>query len=267
MKINKALVAGFLIAIIVLLFYVVSFSGSSLSGNTTDWGAFGSYIGIGISAITISLIYITYQEQRNSNIVARFEHHVQTLINTLNVLYEKHHEVLEKSYEKFYRHYFDQNYDLTGCEPDKAANVCVYYYSNILKVDSQLEDIFNYIFKYLTLSIDYILHGESELEDIKSRQMTEFVCILPESMRILFFCWLLNNWDDKLMDYYKRNLFDIGGTDTHLLSVVITFICSTNSMAKEAVSDNYDENITLALEENPDEQFFDTYEKIYKQKK
>ena len=57
---NKVLLIAGIVAMCVPIAYIANFIGYSLSNESTDWGAFGSYIAIGISIISISLIYITY---------------------------------------------------------------------------------------------------------------------------------------------------------------------------------------------------------------
>lgn len=67
-----------------------------LSEKTSDWGAFGSYIGMGISILSVTLIYITYNEQRLSNRIERFEQHLKYMTDTLSDLIEKKFSTLDE---------------------------------------------------------------------------------------------------------------------------------------------------------------------------
>ena len=78
-----------------MLIYAISFIGSPISCQTSDWGAFGSYAAIGVSSLSIALIYVTYREQRQTNEITRVEQHIVTMTNTLAVLSEKFHERLD----------------------------------------------------------------------------------------------------------------------------------------------------------------------------
>ena len=64
------------VAIVLPIIYCYHFKGTSLSDNTSDWGAWGSYVGIGGSILSVSLIYITYKEQQESNRIGRALSHL-----------------------------------------------------------------------------------------------------------------------------------------------------------------------------------------------
>ena len=78
-----------LIAVVLVIVYLANFSHAPLSDNTSDWGAWGSYVNVGISLISISLIYITYKEQQKSNKIARFEEHYHVALKTVSGLFER----------------------------------------------------------------------------------------------------------------------------------------------------------------------------------
>lgn len=77
------------IAAILIIVYLIHFSHAPLSDNTSDWGAWGSYVNVGMSLISISLIYVTYQEQQKSNKIARFEEHYHVALKTASELFER----------------------------------------------------------------------------------------------------------------------------------------------------------------------------------
>ena len=86
------------IALLTIIIYVVCFYNAPLSNRTSDWGAFGSYISISISVISIALIYITYNEQKQSNRIERFEQHLKSMTDTLSQLMERNRTTLENDY-------------------------------------------------------------------------------------------------------------------------------------------------------------------------
>ena len=185
---KKFIITAVGIATVLLLFYAICFIGAPISKSTSDWGAFGSYATICVSVLSITLIYVTYCEQRKTNEITRVEQHIVTMTNTLVSLSEKHHKSIDFSYDKFTEHFKLSFYDLSDCELNKTIKICTYYYS--LAINNDYDRNFNYIFRYTKLCIDYILNEKSLSTENKSLRITEFGCILPESMRILLFCWL-----------------------------------------------------------------------------
>lgn len=91
---RKIILIALGVAFALLLIYAISFIGSPISCQTSDWGAFGSYAAIGVSSLSIALIYVTYREQRQTNEITRVEQHIVTMTNTLAVLSEKFNERL-----------------------------------------------------------------------------------------------------------------------------------------------------------------------------
>ena len=71
---KKPIVIATLFDIVLVVAYIISFYGASLSDKTSDWGAFGSYVGMGISTFSVALIYITYNEQKQSNRIILYKH-------------------------------------------------------------------------------------------------------------------------------------------------------------------------------------------------
>lgn len=101
-------IVGIAIAVFLIAFYAVHFYNAPLSDNTSDWGTLGSYIGIGVSILSVSLIYITNKEQQDINRIGRFEEHFYISLRTLIELFKKGKEDIELedySSEEFYDTY------------------------------------------------------------------------------------------------------------------------------------------------------------------
>ena len=258
---KRIILAAIGVAFSLLLIYAISFIGTPISGQTTDWGAFGSYAAICVSSLSIALIYVTYREQRKTNEITRVEQHIVTMTNTLAVLSEKYHERLEVSYDMFSEHFKLPFYDISEWEYDKTIKICTYYYSSITIDDGYNED-FNYLFRYMQLCIDYILHEKSLSTENKYLRITEFGCIFPKSIRILLFCWLLINKKNTLEDYYKFGIFILGETGPYLLEDVITYVCTKKRPPIRQITEVNPDDIIF--EDFPNEQFPDTYKRLYK---
>lgn len=257
---NKIIFTSLGVALSLLLIYALCFIGMPISNHTSDWGAFGSYATIGVSSLSIALIYVTYREQRRTNEITRVEQHIVTMTNTLVALSEKYHERLTGSYDMFSQHFKLSFYDMSDWEYEKTIGICTRYYSSITIKDDHSGE-FNYLFRYMQLCIDYIIHEKSLSRENKHLRTTEFCCVLPESVRVLLFCWLLINNQTALEDYYKYGIFMLDETGAPLLRDIVTYICTKKRPPQRAIPHiNPD---TIILEDYPKEQFPDTYKRLY----
>lgn len=242
---------------LILSFYVIHFREASLSNSTTDWGAFGNYVGIALSTLSISLIYITYREQSLSNKSARFEQHFITMTKTLSELTEKNMNTLGSSYEAFYKHFMVPWIDFTKCSHENTKSVYVYYYSSAI---GNTQNNFDFLFRYFSLCLKHIEKEATITHDEKQGRMTELVCIVPESLRVLFLCWCINNDRDYLLQYYQEGVF-AQDNESEVLADVISYICTgiipPIRDPEEIAPDS------IELEDYPDEQFQDTYNRLY----
>lgn len=261
---KKILLSSVVVAIALLLSYAFCFIGAPISTRSSDWGAFGSYAAICLSLLSIALIYVTYREQRTANEITRVEQHVVTMTNTLLSLSEKYHEKLMVSYDKFSEHFKVPFYDISDCDYVNTINVCTYYYSTIT-LDDYHDANFNYLFRYVQLSIDYILQEKYLSNNNRYLRLTELGCVLPESTRIMFFCWLLANNQTKLGDYYKSGIFILDDTGYALLGDIISYICTEKPPRQRKIQHFNPDNIIL--EDYPNEQFPETYTRLLKNKK
>ena len=261
---RKIILIALGVAFALLLIYAISFIGTPISGQTSDWGAFGSYAAICVSSLSIALIYVTYREQRKTNEITRVEQHIVTMTNTLAILSEKYHDRLEVSYDKFSEHFKLPFYDISDWEYDKTIKICTYYYSSITINDDYNGD-FNYLFRYMQLCIGYILHEKSLSTENKYLRITEFGCVFPESMRIMLFCWLLINNHIILEDYYKSGIFILDETGPSLLGDVITYVCTKKRPPQRQIPD-VNPN-AIIFEDYPNEQFPDTYKRLFENSK
>lgn len=97
MRLRKYILAIASVAFaLTIILYIVCFFNHQLSSKTSDWGAFGNYMAMGISVLSAALIFITYQEQRQANQISRFEQHFTSMLNTLKELINKTKMTLRK---------------------------------------------------------------------------------------------------------------------------------------------------------------------------
>ena len=263
MKKNRIiLIIAVIVATFILFLYAYVFRGTGLSKETSDWGAFGTYAALGLSILSISLIYITYCEQRNSNNISRSEHHIATMSNTIIELAEKSHSSLESSYSKFRAHFSGSSYDIPNYEYDGIIRVFKLYYSTAIDYNDSI--IQNRLFRYIYHCIHSVLHDKFLKKGDKQSRITEISCMIPECVRIMFFCWLLQYHPKVIREYYELGLFYLNDTSLHLLSDLISYVCTGMCPPKrqhQAVNPD-----DIIYDDAPDETFNETYLRLTSQK-
>ena len=254
-KINCFLpIIGLVIAISLLLIYSFHFKGTPLSDSTSDWGAWGSYVGIGVSILSVFLIYITYKEQQESNRIGRFEEHFHISLRTSMELFEKRKNVIFNKVENHFRNSFDP---LMDYEQSKVQNILGYYYSSaVIDCREECEEIFRYLFSFL-LSIK----NNNMLDDKeKESRFREISCLLPENGRILFLCWGFC-FKHETKQFYNYGLYQTSSFSKSPIMNVIKFACVGKRPKKEHINVE-----NLELEDYSSEEFQDTYKRLFNNK-
>lgn len=257
MKRYAFVIVGVAIAVVLIAFYAVHFYNASLSDKTSDWGAWGSYIGIGISILSVSLIYITYKEQQESNRIGRFEEHYHISLRTLIELFEKRKNVIDSIFSKVENHFRNPFDSLMDYEQSKVQNLLGYYYSSAV-TDSreECEEIFRY-FLFFLLSIK----NNNMLDDKeKESRFREISCLLPENGRILFLCWGFC-FKHETKQFYTFGFYQTSIFNNTPLMDVIRFASIGKRPKKEHI--NVED---LEFEDYSSEEFQDTYERLFNNK-
>lgn len=237
--------------------YMIHFYGTPLSDNSSDWGAWGSYVATGISILSVSLIYVTYKEQRDSNRTGRFEQHYHVSLQTLTELFEKRKDIVNSIFQKVAKHFRNPFDPLTDYEQSKIQKMLGCYYSSAV-VDIQEEC--DEIFRYLHSTLLYIQKETILSDQDKKRCITEISCLLPEEGRLLFLCWGCYLGLD-VVKFYKSGLYHTSELNNSSLTNVVRFACTGIRPQKETVNL---ENIEL--EDFSSEEFQDTYKRLFNNK-
>lgn len=257
MKRYAFVIVGIAIAVILIAFYAVHFYNASLSDKTSDWGAWGSYVGIGISILSVSLIYITYKEQQESNRIGRFEEHFHISLRTSIELFEKRKNVIDSIFSKVENHFRNSFDPLTDYEQSKVQNILGYYYSSaVIDCREECEEIFRYLFSFL-LSIK----NNSKLDNKeKESRFREISCLLPENGRILFLCWgFCSEHETKL--FYNYGLYQTSCFSKSPIMDVVKFACIGKRPKKENINDE-----DIEFEDYSSEEFQTTYKRLFNNK-
>lgn len=257
MKRYAFVLVGTAIAVVLIAFYAVHFYNAPLSDKTSDWGAWGSYVGIGVSILSVSLIYITYKEQQESNRIGRFEEHFHISLRTSIELFEKRKNVIDSIFSKVENHFRNPFDPLTDYEQSKVQKILGYYYSSAV-IDSreECEEIFRYLFSFL-LSIKNNSMFDKEEKESRFREIS---CLLPENGRILFLCWgFCSEHETKqfyTFGFYQTSIFN----NTPLMNVV-RFAYVGKRPKKEKINVE-----NLEFEDYSSEEFQNTYERLFNNK-
>ena len=244
------------IVIILLLFYFASFWGADVSKESSDWGAFGNYAAICVSILSIAFIFVTYREQRNTNEIVRTEQHIAIMINTIRSLSEDKRTQLDSICSKICDHFKEPFSSLSDYQYDRIVKVCIYYYSTIAEELNSLK----YLIQYTHLSINFIIHEKSLSKANKQLRLTELSCIIPESIRIILFFWMIQNKSRDLNDFYYYGIFSLNDKDYSSLEDIISYVCTTNCPPDSPVQDVNVEDIIL--DDYPHELFSETYSRL-----
>lgn len=248
--------------LLTIIIYVICFYDMPLSKNTTDWGAFGSYVGMGVSILSITLIYITYNEQRHSNRIERFEQHLKSMTDILLDLVKRNGKTFEADYQSFLSHFSLPFSDITNYEAKKVGSVCEYYLSCII---CDRENDYQRLFNYITLMTKYIKEDSFLDKEEKAGRIAELSCIMPESFRTFYFCWLIQQNECQLLKYcYVNGMFVSYEPNDNLLSDIIRFVCTGTKPKMDSIAP-IDPN-DVDLDYDKEEYFDETYNRLFNNK-
>lgn len=254
---KKPIVIATLFDIVLVVAYIISFYGASLSDKTSDWGAFGSYVGMGISTFSVALIYITYNEQKQSNRISMFEQHIKVMFDTISLLVDRNKQSIEEDMVNISNHFQLPSYDLEKLERAKVLYVCSYYYT---KIETDNNRKHENVFLYLTQIINYIKNEKSIMEEDVRARLIELTCILPKSVMNLYFFWLSSQSSNKefLRFCYLHNLF-IKEDPNDFLSALMCYVCTEKKLNAENIDYS---DIDFGDDDYSREFFFDTYDRL-----
>ena len=254
---RKIIFTAFGIVIILLLFYFASFWGADVSKESSDWGAFGNYAAICVSILSIAFIYVTYREQRNTNETVRTEQHIAIMVNTTLTLSEGKRAQLDSIYSKICGHFKEPFSSISDYQHDRIVKVCIYYYSTIAEEDL---NSLKYLIQYTHLSINFIIYDKSLSKANKQLRLTELSCIIPESIRIILFFWMIQNKSRDLNEFYYYGIFSLNDNGYSFLEDIISYVCTTKCPPDRPVQDVNVEDIIL--DDYPHELFSETYSRL-----
>lgn len=262
MKSRIIILFGVFSLLVTIIIYVLFFYDVTISDRTSDWGAFGGYLSIGISMLSVALIYITYNEQRYSNEIERYEQHLKSMIGILSELIEKKSTSLDRHTQLLSVHFMVPSYDISNYDKQKSENVCSYYFSDIVNTDDN--DCVQ-LFKYMTLLINEIKNKDTLKTLEKEERMIELSCIIPTQFRLLYFFWLTYSKEHTSLEYcYRNRLFCLDNDDDTVLGEVIKLVC-TGIKDKKSIPVTIDTD-NIELEDYSKETFDQTYNRLFNDK-
>ena len=225
---NKPIVIATSFVIIIIIAYVIAFYGSSVSDKTSDWGAFGSYLDMGVGILSVALIYVTYKEQRQANRIGMFEQQMRFMFDKLSILLSNYSNGIEEEVKKIEKHFLSSFGGMEDYERAKVKYVCSYYFSQLtLDIIKKYDNVFI----YLSTMINYIRNEKSINNDCVKSRMIELSCILSEYVRLYYFFWLTSQRNDSglLRICYMNNLFTKEDPNS-FLSAVMCYVCTEKKL-------------------------------------
>ena len=247
-----------IVFILIIAAYTICFYDTSLSDDTSDWGAFGSYIGMGISFLSVTLIFVTYNEQRQANRIGMFEQQMRFMFDRLSVMIERHKDGIEEETKKIEQHFLIPFGGMNIYERLKVRSVCSYYFSE-LNPENRMK--YENIFIYLTQMINYIRDEKSINSECVRSRMIELSCILTEYIRLYYFFWLTSQSDDtELLRFCYLNYLFLKEESDSLLDNTIRYVCT--GIISDKNNDDSSE-VNLVIEDYSNENFHTTYHRLF----
>lgn len=185
---KRLLIAALAVLLIQVGMFVGNFTGMPFSTQTSDWGAFADYMGLGIGAISIGLLYITFREQRRTNQIAAFKRWLYTAYNTVKELQAKHLSEIRKDEESISIH-FNPCCHLSEKLRQADCQIAVRCYYNEMKFHNGNRLGYESFLAYLDYCVHYVSNSSM------SNQMeilTGLFSIVESETRVLLVGYLLH---------------------------------------------------------------------------
>lgn len=170
------------------------------------------------------------------------------------ILCENKHLQLESTYRQLSKHFNEPFNRVSKYEYDEIVNVCRYYY---LAISEDNINSLKSVIQYTHLCIGFIIHDKLLSQENKQSTLTELICIIPVSIRLILFFWLIQNSRKELKEFYSYGVFSLNDTSYRFLEDVISYVCTTKCPPDKVVHKvNVDD---IIYEDYPKELFSETY--------
>lgn len=257
MKRHNFIAFSAIIALMVISAYTIHFHNTQLSDNTSDWGAWGSYVSIGISILSITLIYVTYKEQQESNRISRFVDNYHVSLKTLSELFAKNNHSIKLIYNMVNQKFTNPLDDLSEYEQDNIKKLLGYFYDSAINhINNEKDEAFFYLF----FTLNTIKSNNISNKEEQKRCITEISCIIPDYARILFLCWGCHN-NYSVTSYYNLGLYRTRSIKNECLKNIVRFACTgIRPQKEETIEGDYN------LDCDSPEDYQKTYKRLFNNK-
>lgn len=183
-----------------------------------NWAYLGNYVGGMIGIVSVVLLYITYREQRRSNLQIHYEKMLLHHINVINLIYSRYNENIINCSNKILNLFrfplvkINMTRDLAEC----SFTYIYTYYVNVDSIDNTFEELFKYV-NYTVISME-----NHDISDNKEDYVREISFALNQQTKLIMFFYLVaNNKVDTLRVYEKYHFFnDLFGMNEQLDEVL-----------------------------------------------
>ena len=267
-KINQYKHNGYIIITIALLFvlgpFLVMFYEQNISNNIIDWAAFGNYIGGTFGLVSVYLMYLIFKEQ---NTISQVNHFETMLFENTRIL----------------REFFNINCQSNTC----LINAIIYHFRQTnSKIELARADVFDLLSHYYLIHRDirpsvhvyvYLLNmvknidGTEFLTKTDRFKYVDFIRLqLPNEEILGMFFYLLytkSQLDIILLDKY--NFFRSMQSYNCMIDTMKDLIFENTTFEykfRESESDNFKEDFNYERIDYKNELWYETLERLKKQK-
>lgn len=261
---NKTIIFVILSLIVIIVPYVLMFGKNGLSDCTSDWAAFGSYIGGAVAIISILLVYKTYRDQSIANQRRFFENSLRKKTDSLKsqlreigddikclskdllkpfmpISTEKPKEEYSiKCYEKALRRcykYYTMNRDrCEGLETESFKRNSKHI-KEIEGLIRYVSEVLSFIHKFPLIDNQYIY-----VSDTKN--------LLSEDLKVVMFYYVVSKAENDLFHIFKESdIFNWRNMENQLFLWVVELISKNKNITTVS---SFDEN-SMMLDNGKDE--------------
>lgn len=251
----KGIIAPIGLIAIVFTPYVWMFWGAKLSPNPSDWGVFGDYCGVGLGVLSAYLVYITYREQRKSDLRSLFEQHYFHLFETLETMLAKHSDMCDEDFKGIVQHFKIESSTNDVPSPQICRMILRYYYSS-QNHEGQIDHSYERAFQFFVNIIRKIDSTELLNNSEKESHVDDLWFLIPDNIKVLFACWIVASGQTRLFNEFMYSPFECtwGHLGNELLEFVLKRACLNHDTASAKKSDHQ----SIDLEYHTDEHFYET---------
>ena len=222
-----------IMVMLILMPYIIIFASNGISTKSSDWSAFGGYVGGTLVFVSIFLLLLTLHEQHKTNYLAHFEKTMFYHLDIIAKLQDKHRELIDDLFQQIITPFlafsgFGKCEDISKKDARNAISYIYSHFVNIVLENNSQEEIFHYI-EFIANHIDRAF----QIEDKEVYAMDLRLAVSEKVKVLLFFYLITNDKEDTLHLCDKYKFFMDWEIDNDMLYSVVSLFCKHTKPIQE----------------------------------